>query len=253
MPATHVLLLALAGLGAGLTGSVAGLASLVSYPALLATGLGPVSANVTNTVALVFSGIGSSIGSRPEIAGQGARLRRLGATAAVGGLLGGALLLVTPADAFERLVPWLIGVASITILLRPQRAALHMHSHPHVPGDSRLLQLGVLAVAIYGGYFGAAAGVLMVALLLAATSESLPRSNAVKNVVLGIANAVAALAFAVLGPVHWAAVMPLGLGFLVGGRLGPVVVRRAPAGALRTVIGGAGLALAVHLGLDAYH
>src|SRR5690242_11871191 len=108
MPSAHVLLLVAAGLGAGLTGSVAGLASLVSYPALLATGLGPVSANVTNTVALICSGIGSTAGSRPELVGQGPRLRRLGVIGALGGLLGGTLLLVTPAGAFERLVPWLI-------------------------------------------------------------------------------------------------------------------------------------------------
>ena len=250
MRPAHVFLLALAGLGAGLTGSIAGLASLVSYPALLATGLGPISANVTNTVALICSGIGSTAGSRPELAGQGARLRRLGVIGAVGGLLGGSLLLVTPAGAFERVVPWLIAAASIIILLRPQRAALAAHHSGHE--DSRMLQAGVLLVTIYGGYFGAAAGVLLVALLLAATPEPLPRSNAVKNVVLAIANSVAAIAFAVLGPVHWAAVVPLGLGFLVGGRLGPTVVRRAPAGVLRTVIGIAGLGLAVRLALQAY-
>jgi uncharacterized membrane protein YfcA len=250
MHAGHFLLLLLAGVGAGLAGSIAGLASLVSYPALLATGLGAVSANVTNTVALIFSGIGSTAGSRPELVGQGPRLRRLGTTAAVGGLLGGGLLLLTPAGAFERVVPWLIGAASLAILVRQQGGLLPEH---HVTGgDSRLLQVGVLLVAVYGGYFGAAAGVLMVALLLALTRESLPRSNAVKNVVLAVANTVAAVAFAVLGPVHWAAVVPLGLGFLAGGRLGPAVVRRAPAGALRTLIGVAGLALAVRLGLSAY-
>jgi uncharacterized membrane protein YfcA len=243
-------LLILAGIGAGLIGSIAGLASLVSYPALLAVGLGAVSANVTNTVALIFSGIGSTAGSRPELVGQGARLRRLGITAAVGGLIGGGLLLVTPAAAFERVVPWLIAAASVAILIRQQGGLLPEH-HAH-GSDSRTLQLGVLLVAVYGGYFGAAAGVLMVALLLALTRESLPRSNAVKNVILAIANTVAAIAFAVLGPVHWAAVVPLGLGFLAGGRLGPAVVRRAPAGVLRTLIGIAGLGLAARLGISAY-
>ncbi|RZS90998.1 hypothetical protein EV189_0229 [Motilibacter rhizosphaerae] len=242
-------LLVLAGLGAGLTGSVAGLASLVSYPALLAAGLGPVGANVTNTVALVGSAVGSGLGSRPELAGQGPRLRRLCAIGAAGGLLGGALLLVTPAGGFARVVPWLIGGASVAILLRPQRAARELHpDRPH----PRALDVAVLLVGAYGGYFGAAAGVLMLAVLLAVTGEPLPRSNAVKNVVLGVANGVAAIAFAVLGPVHWAAAVPLGAGFLAGGRLGPVVVRHAPVGVLRTVIAGAGLVLAVRLGLQAY-
>ena len=105
---------------------------------------------------------------------------------------------------------------------------------------------------MYAGYFGAAAGVLLLALLLATTAQTLARNNALKNLLLGIANGVAAVAFVLFGPVHWAAVVPLAIGFLVGGRLGPIVVRRAPAGPLRTVIACAGLVLAIHLGLDAY-
>jgi uncharacterized protein len=150
-------------------------------------------------------------------------------------------------------VPWLIGAASLAILVRRQQP-VSAGSGPlaHVRADSPALPVAVLLVAVYGGYFGAAAGVLLLALLLSTTHEPLPRSNAVKNVVLGIANAVAAVGFAVLGPVHWAAVPPLAVGFLLGGRLGPVVVRRAPVGALRTGIGAAGLLLAVRLGLQAY-
>src|SRR5215813_12701787 len=105
-----------AGFGGGLVGSVAGLASLVSYPALLAVGLSPVSANVSNTVALVFGGVGSVSGSIPELRGQRSRARRLGAVAVAGGLTGGLLLLATPSDAFARIVPWLIGLASLGIL-----------------------------------------------------------------------------------------------------------------------------------------
>ncbi|RKS77930.1 hypothetical protein CLV35_1633 [Motilibacter peucedani] len=250
MSAAHLALLVAAGVGAGLAGSVTGLASLVSYPALLATGLSPVSANVTNTAALVFSGVGATLGSRPELAGQRTRVLRLCAASATGGVLGGALLLLTPEGGFERTVPWLIGLASVSILLRPVRLARAVAHPGHT--DGRAVQAAVLAVAIYGGYFGAGAGVVLLALLLAVTGEPLPRSNAVKNVVLGVSNAVAAVAFAVFGPVDWSAVVPLALGFLAGGRLGPVVVRRAPAGALRTVIGLAGIALAVRLGVQAY-
>jgi uncharacterized membrane protein YfcA len=108
------------------------------------------------------------------------------------------------------------------------------------------------AVGVYGGYFGAGAGVMLLAVLLFATGDTMPRSNAVKNVVLGLANGIAALAFVFFGPVDWLVVVPLGLGLLIGGRLGPVVVRRSPAGPLRLVIAAMGLGLAVKLGIDAY-
>ena len=246
MSATRAGLLVLAGVGGGLTGSVAGLASLVTYPALLAAGLPPLTANVTNTVAVVMSTVGSTVGSRPELAGQRPRLRRLVLPAAAGGLLGAVLLLHTSAAAFERIVPWLIAAGSVAVLLRPgaERALRRRRA-----GDAPSLGAGVLVVAVYGGYFGAGAGVLMLALLLAATAEDVPRGNAVKNVVMGVANGVAAVALVVLHPVVWSAVLPLALGYLVGGRLGPAVVRRLPGGALRLLVAVCGLGLAVHLGL----
>jgi uncharacterized membrane protein YfcA len=245
--AVDVLLLACAGVGAGLTGSIAGLASLISYPALLAVGLGPIAANVTNTTALVFSTLGSTLGSRPELEGQAARLRPLAVAAVLGGAVGATLLLLTPSDTFERIAPWLIGVASLTILVRPRVHPEHRH-----PRSGPGLTAGVFAIAIYGGYFGAAAGVMVLALMLVATGEGLARSNAFKNVVLGIANATAAVGFALLGDVHWDAAAPLALGLFAGGRLGPIVVRRSNATVLRTLIGLAGLALAVKLAFDAY-
>jgi uncharacterized protein len=242
-----LLLLVLAGLGGGLAGSIAGLASLASYPALLAVGLGPVTANVTNTVALVFSSAGSTLGSRTELEGQAPRVRELAVAAVLGGGVGATLLLLTPSDTFERIAPWLIAVASLTILMRQR---LRPPDARHDAGP--VLIGGVFLVAIYGGYFGAGAGVMVLAMMLAGTGDTLARSNALKNVVLGIANAVAALAFCVLGPVHWVAVPPLALGLFVGGRLGPSVVRHANAGVLRALIGLAGIALAVKLGVDAY-
>lgn len=251
-PAEFAFLVA-AGIVGGLTGSIAGLASLATYPALLAVGLSPVSANVTNTVALVFTGVGSILGSRPELVGQAPRLRTLAPIAAVGGLIGAALLLSTPAEGFEKLVPWLLGFASLTILI-PRRPPPVDGAAPLLPG--RLQQVveaaALLLIAIYGGYFGAAAGVLLLALLLRVTHASLARANATKNVLLGVANTVAAIAFAFLAPVDWAAVLPLGLGCLIGSRLGPIVVRRAPSTILRALIGIAGLALAIRLGVQAY-
>jgi len=242
-------LLVLAGFGAGLAGSAAGLASLVSYPALLAVGLSPVAANVTNTVALVGTGAGSALGSRPELRGQGRRVLRLLVASGLGGSIGAGLLLATPPGVFELVVPWLIGLASVMVLARPRPQYLQTLHHG---GDSPALTVGIFLVAIYGGYFGAAAGVLMLALLLAASEATLAQSNAVKNVVLAMANLVAAIGFIVLGPVVWEAAVPLAIGCIVGGRLGPVVVRHSPATLVRALIGVAGIALALKLGLDAY-
>jgi len=247
MSGYEFVLLVLAGIGAGLAGAVAGLASIISYPALLATGLSPVIANVTNTVALVFSGLGSTLGSRPELYGQGRRMRVLGVAAALGGALGAVLLLLTPAGAFERVVPVLIGGASLCVLIPRPRAQRH-----HSGSDARWVVAGVFAVSVYGGYFGAAAGVLLLALLLFATAESLPNSNAIKNAVLALANSIAALGFVVFSDVVWLAVVPLSIGFFVGGWLGPLLVRRMPAQPLRLLIAMAGLGIAIRLGLQAY-
>jgi hypothetical protein len=242
--------LLLAGFGGGLTGSVAGLASLVSYPALLAAGLSPVSANVTNSVALVFSSLGSVWGFRPELRGQAGTVRRLAPFAIAGGAVGGLLLLATPSVAFARLVPWLIGAASFAVVV-PRRAAGAASPRPR---RSRVwLSVGVFLVAVYGGYFGAAAGVVLLALLLVGMTQPLARTMALRNLLVGSANAVAAVAFVVWGPVRWSAAVPLAVGFLAGGRLGPIVVRHVPAAPLRALIACAGLGLAVHLGLDAYH
>jgi uncharacterized protein len=246
--------LVLAGVGAGLSGSIAGLASLVSYPALLAVGLPPVTANVTNTVSLTLNTVGSVSASGPELRGQGRRLLRLSAGALLGGAAGAALLLLTPSEAFEAIVPWLIAGASVALLVqRPPRelAAEGARAHP-THEDPWWLPLGTFAVAVYGGYFGAAAGVMMLAMFLLSTGEGLPRGNALKNVVLGMANAVAAVGFVVLAPVAWSAAIPLALGLFAGGRIGPGVVRRAPQTVLRRLIALAGLGLAVTLAVQAY-
>jgi uncharacterized membrane protein YfcA len=247
MSGSEFLLLLLAGVAAGLAGAITGLASVISYPALLAAGLPPVTANVTNTVALVFSGLGSTLGGRPELRGQGRRMRTLGLAGTLGGALGAVLLLVTPADAFERVVPVLIGVASVCVLIPRPRAQQH-----HSGSDARWVVIGVFAVSVYGGYFGAAAGVLMLALLLSATAESLPNSNAIKNAVLAVANGVAAIGFICFSDVRWLAVLPLAIGFFAGGWVGPLVVRRLPAGPLRLLIAAAGVLVAIRLAVLAY-
>ncbi|GAB7193567.1 sulfite exporter TauE/SafE family protein [Kineococcus sp. NUM-3379] len=248
MTPAELLFLVAAGAGAGLSGSVAGLASLVSYPALLAVGMSPLTANVTNTVALFGTTTGTVLGSRPELAGQGRWLRRYLALAAAGGTTGAAVLLLTPPGTFERIVPFLIATASLVILLQPRLAFLQPGS---APSGSPLALVGMVLVTVYAGYFGAGAGVLLLALLSTQLAEPLARVNAAKGVLLGVANALAALGFALFGPVVWPAALALGAGCALGGYLGPAVVRRAPVALLRTGIAVAGLGLAVHLWLAA--
>lgn len=248
MSTGEVLLLVLAGVGAGLTGSIAGLASLVSYPALLATGLGPLAANVTNTVALFGNSVGAMVGSRRELAGQWPRLRTLMVLCAVGGALGAALLLVTDESVFEVVVPWLVALGSVLLLARDRLRAWSAarRTTPRAAWRGRPV---IVAVGIYGGYFGAASGIIMLAVLALRTTEPLAVTNAVKNVATSTANMVAAVAYIALAPVHWPSVLALGAGALVGGWIGPQVVRVVPERPLRYAVGLAGLGLAGYLWL----
>ena len=290
MTVADLFVLAAAGIAAGIVSTVAALASLVSYPVLLALGLPPLTANVTNTVSLCFAGVGAAAGSRPELAGQAARLRRLGLVVALGGGTGAAVLLLSPARTFEVVAPVLIGGASLVLLLQPSPGRASPPGPAAPPGgpapaagpadppgppdppsppgpagpaipaarnrdrDRSKPRLATLfLVAVYVGYFGAAGGILLLAVLVPMLSQSLARTNAVKNVLTGVANAVAALGFAAFGPVRWEAVLPLGAGFLIGGWIGPALVRRIPGRLLQVLIALAGLGLAVRLGLTTYH
>ncbi|MDJ1134819.1 sulfite exporter TauE/SafE family protein [Streptomyces iconiensis] len=247
-PAVAALLFG-AGAAAGLTGTVAGLASLFSYPALLAVGLPPTAANVTNTVALAAGSAGAIPSSRHELTGQRVTFRRLGAACALGSAAGAALLLATPPGVFERVVPFLVGGASVVILLRQPARESAGGAHP---GRGWLAPCGVFVVSVYGGYFAAASGVLLLALLIATVPDGLHRSNALKNVLVIVADLVAALGFAAFGPVAWLEALPLAAGLLLGSWLGPHVARRVPATPLRVGIALAGVGLAVKLGLDAF-
>ncbi|WP_041840931.1 sulfite exporter TauE/SafE family protein [Actinoplanes friuliensis] len=240
-----VVFLAGAGVLAGIFGSVGGLASLASYPALLLAGLPPTAANVTNSVALVATTVGAAAGSGPELRGQGRRIGRLSVVSAVGGTAGAILLLTLPPGVFELVVPWLIAGASVVLLLGPRLRR-------PTDGDHRHASVGVFFIAVYSGYFGAAAGVLMLALLSAISTQSLARTNAAKTLITGASNAVAAVIFAVGGPVHWVAALALAAGSLAGGWLGPAVVRRLPERPLRIGIACAGLVLAAKLAVDAF-
>jgi uncharacterized protein len=176
-------------------------------------------------------------------------LLRLIPVAAAGGAAGAALLLSIPSDGFEKVVPFLLGASAVMIAL-PRRKLVEGAARTR--GHHVLEASALFAISVYGGFFGAAAGVLLLALFLSTTHASLAEANASKNVVLGVANLVAAVAFLLLAPVDWHAVVPLAIGCLLGSRLGPVVVRHAPATPLRMLIAVAGLGLAVKLGFDAY-
>jgi uncharacterized membrane protein YfcA len=246
---TDALILLGAGILAGVVSTVVSLASIVSYPALLALGVPPLSANMTNTVALVFTAVGATAGSQRELIGQRRRVLRLGLLTALGGATGAALLLMTPARTFQFVAPVLVGVASLVLLLQPRVAKATVLTGGE---RSRPLRIAVFSVAIYTGYFGAAGGILMLAVLGAMLELPLIRVNAVKNVVSGLANGVAAVGFAAFGPVRWGAVLPLAAGFLAGGWIGPALVRRIPAGLLRVVVSVCGVAVAIKLGFDSY-
>ncbi|MDH3008607.1 MULTISPECIES: sulfite exporter TauE/SafE family protein [Gordonia] len=244
MSLTDLALLVVAGFGAGLIGYITGLASIVSYPALLAVGLTPIAANVTNTVALVAVGVGSTAQSGKALLDGDRRRLVIGLIAAlIGGTLGAVLLLLTPAEAFEALVPFLVAIAAIALLVQPvlRRWAT---SHAERPW---IFVVGLTLICIYGGYFGAGAGIMILALMLVVTSEPLWRAALSKSVFLGVANAVAAVGFMIFGPVDWWAALAMAIGCLLGGWCGPPVVKRLPAGPLRIVVGLCGLGLAVWL------
>lgn len=249
MKISDVLVLLAAGILGGIFSTVVSIASLVSYPVLLALGVPPLSANMTNTVSLVLTGAGSVAGSRPELAGQGRLVLRLGAITALGGAAGAAVLLMTPASTFTVVVPVLIGAASLLLLVQPRIRKLA----PAPDEGNRLVhRIALFVVAMYVGYFGAAAGVMLLVVLSIMIEESLVKVNAIKNAVSGMANAMAAVCFALFGDVRWTFVVPLAAGFLIGGWIGPKIARRVPAEPFRVVVSLCGIGLAVKLGLSAY-
>jgi len=238
-----------AGTAGGILSTAVSIASLVTYPALLALGVPPLSANMTNTVSLVLTGAGSVLSSRPELAGQRQRVLRLGVITALGGAAGAAVLLLTPASTFTMVVPVLIGGASLVLLVQPRIKRLS----PVTEGGNRLVRVVALfAIAMYIGYFGAAAGVMLLVVLSMMIDTSLVRVNAVKNALSGMANAMATVCFALFGDVRWAFVPPLAAGFLVGGWIGPKIVRKVSPGPFRVIVSLCGIGLAVKLGLAAY-
>jgi len=246
-PATAALLAA-AGLVAGAVNAVAGGGSLISFPALLAAGYPSVTANVTNTVALFPGYAGSVAGGREELRGQGRRIRSVAVTGVVGACLGALLLLTTSGEVFRRVVPFLILLACLLLVLQPRLArAVRERQEPGSRGVGVGLQVGVLLAAVYGAYFGAGLGVMLLGILGVLLHERLQRVNALKNVLSLIINAVALVAFGLFGPVAWDAVAVIAVASLVGGYGGARVARRIPATVLRAGVVAYGVVVAVVL------
>ena len=210
-----------------------GSGTLITFPVLLAFGYSPVTANVTNSLGLVPGSAAGAYGYRGELAGQWRRTGRLAVASALGAVVGAVLLLELPASAFERIVPAFILIALVLVVFQP-RIAARLPERRAVAGPALLA--GVFATGVYGGYFGAAQGIMLLALLGLGLGEGLQRANAVKNVLAGLVNLVAAVVFVFVASVAWDAAALIALGAGAGGVVGARVGRRLPPGVLRGVI-----------------
>jgi len=248
MDLAHTALLIVAGLVAGAVNALAGGGSLITFPSLIATGLPSVDANVTNSVAVFPGYVSSVVGSRADLAGAGGRLKRILPVTTLGSAAGCALLLVTPARAFELIVPFLVLAAAATLAFQDRLRGLVGHPRALSPRRQGItLQLVVFVGAIYGGYFGAALGVMYVAALALILDESLNRINALKNVLSAAVGLVTLIVFAIFGPIHWDAALTVAPATIVGGYAGARLARRLPARVLKALIVSFGTAIGLLL------
>jgi uncharacterized membrane protein YfcA len=241
-----VLVLA-AGLFAGAINTVVGSGTLVTFPVLLAVGYGPVVANVSNTLGLVPGSISGAIGYRAELAGQRRRILVLGSASLLGGIAGAVLLLSLPGSAFEAIVPVLIALALVLVVLQPRLSRMLAQRRPARPHGGPPLWAGVFGTGVYGGYFGAAQGVILLAICGIAIPEDLQRLNALKNVLAAIVNGIAAVVFLFFASVAWLPALLLAVSSAAGGQLGARIGRSLSPGVLRGVIVVVGTAAIVQL------
>lgn len=249
MSGLEQVLVLLAGVGAGAINTIVGSGTLITFPVLVLLGIPPLTANVSNTVGLVPGAVSGTIGYRRELRGQGRRLWWLGGAGLAGGLVGGITLLVAPAEAFDAVVPVLIVLALVAVVAQPWVAARLTRGRSGA-GDVRppaVLLVGVFLTGIYGGYFGAAQGVLLLALLGMAIPDDLQRLNGAKNLVATLVNGVAAVLFIVAAAVDWRVAGLVAIGSVIGGQVGASVGRRLSPTVLRVVIVVVGLAAVVRL------
>jgi uncharacterized protein len=250
LPAVLSLLaVAAAGAVAGVSNALAGAGSLVSFPTLIAVGVPPLAANVTSTVGLLPGAAGGSIGYADLLYEQSARLRRLTAPTLVGAAAGTALLLLTSNDAFEAIVPVLVAGSCLLLLFQPRLTPRISHA-----GDERspFLSAGLVFCGAYAAYFGSAVGILLLGILGLFIADTVQHLNAIKIILTGFANLLAAVAYAFLAPVRWEYVLCLAVGSLLGGRLGANLARRVSGETLRVAIALLGLPVAAALAVRAF-
>ncbi|MFE0150578.1 sulfite exporter TauE/SafE family protein [Nonomuraea sp. NPDC059007] len=238
-----------AGAGAGAINTVVGSGTLITFPVLLATGLPPVTATVSNALGLIPGSISGAIGYRAELRGQRRRILRMSVGALVGGVTGAALLLVLPAAAFETIVPVLVGLALVLIVLQPwiAKAVRRRRGRSADPDGGPVLLTGLTLASVYGGYFAAAQGIIYMALMGMLLDEDMRRLNALRNVLVAVVNTVAALFFLVAADFDWTAVGLLAAGSAIGGRAGSALGRRLSPAVLRTLVVAVGTVALVQL------
>ena len=236
MSAGEAAALIAAGFAAGTINVIVGSGTLITFPVLLAFGYAPVTANVTNTLGLVPGSVSGAVGYRRELEWQGPRAVRLGIASTLGGLVGAIALLALPASAFKAIVPFFIALALVLVVIGPRlsrwiagRAETSHHGGRWVPA-------AVFCTGIYGGYFGAAQGILLLAIMGLGLDDDLQRINALKNVLAGLVNLMAAVVFVFSAHIVWAAAGLLAIGSITGGQLGANLGRRLSPGVLRAVI-----------------
>jgi len=248
LSSSHIVLLVLGGVGAGIFNGVAGGGSLISFPLLLALGYPALTANITNTVGIWPGYAGSAAGFRNEISGQRDHLLRLSPIAAAGGIAGAILLLTTSSALFRTLAPWLVLGASLLFAFQPLlRRALGGAAHAPPRTRPLLLAGGTFAASVYGGYFGAGLGVMLLAILGLALPDSILRTSGLRTALSILVNGVAAAVFLIHGGLAWKAVGLLAAGALGGGWIGARIALSIPATALRIVVVVVGLATVVKL------
>ncbi|WP_092533023.1 sulfite exporter TauE/SafE family protein [Amycolatopsis arida] len=248
MPWWHAVLIALAGMWAGTINTVVGSGTLVTFPVLVALGYPPVTATTSNAIGLAPGTISGSIGYRHEIRGQARRLVQFGSMSLVGAVCGTILLLSLPSDAFETIVPVLIGLALVLVVVQPRVStwiAARKGERPSRPGP--LLMFLIFLIGVYGGYFTAAQGVMLMAVMGMLLAEPIQRLNGMKNVLSAVVNVVAGAIYAFVAPISWPAVLLLAVGSVLGGMLGAKVGRKLPPAVLRGVIVVVGLAAMIQL------
>jgi len=244
----EIVAIACAGLAAGTINTVVGSGTLITFPVLLAFGYAPVTANVSNTIGLVPGSISGAIGYRRELAGQRSRAIRLGTSSVLGGITGAVLLLVLPASAFKAIVPVFIALALVLVVLQPRmKRWLVEREIDAIHERGVVVALAIYATGVYGGYFGAAQGILLLGVLGLTLSQDLQRTNALKNVLAGLTNGVAAVYFIFAAHVDWAPAAIIAVSSILGAQLGARYGRRLPPAALRALIVVVGITAIVRL------